>query len=124
MDMPQCEILKSMAGDATYFQWGRKDPFPGGIYDQAGDPEYTGHTYYNPKTIFDANEFTMLNKPISDEQKDDSKKDETSKDDDKKDAMGHTFKFMRPADRKNGINIGEGTNIQIGFLEEKEAPIK
>lgn len=97
MDMPQCEILKSMAGDATYFQWGRKDPFPGGIYDQAGDPEYTGHTYYNPKTIFDANEFTMLNKPIFDEQ-----------DDDKKDAMDHTFKFMRPADRKNGINIGEG----------------
>lgn len=97
-DFPQCGIIKSMAGDATYFQWGRKDPFPGGIYDQAGATKHTGHIYNKPNDKFpDKDEFTMLNKPIFDEP-----------DDNEKDYMDHTFKFMRPADRKNGINIGEG----------------
>ena len=92
MDFPQCKVLKSLAGDAPYYQWGRKDPFPGGIYDQGEK------TYYQPASGFpDRNEFTMLNKPIFDEPADSEK-----------DAMGHTFKFKRPADRTSGINIGEG----------------
>lgn len=50
----------SDAGDNTYYQWGRKDPMPGGIYN-ANTPCYT----YNKKGGSpDANEFTMENKQM------------------------------------------------------------
>lgn len=55
----QQEIIASLAGDNTYYQWGRKDPMVPGIYDK---PD---HLYY--PGLPDRNDiFTMLNKPIYD----------------------------------------------------------
>ena len=52
----------SKAGDNTYYQWGRKDPMLGGIYNEL-TPEYKykkkGATVYN-----DFVEFTMENKQV------------------------------------------------------------
>lgn len=49
----------SDAGDNTYYQWGRKDPMLGGIYNN-NTPCYT----YTKKSGPDSNEFTMENKQV------------------------------------------------------------
>lgn len=52
----------SDAGDNTYYQWGRKDPMLGGIYN-----DYTPTYSYNKKgntSNIDKNEFTMENKQV------------------------------------------------------------
>lgn len=52
----------SDAGDNTYYQWGRKDPMLGGVYN-THTPKYT----YNNKgvsTTWDKYEFTMENKQV------------------------------------------------------------
>lgn len=50
----------SDAGDNTYYQWGRKDPMLGGIYN-----DYTKEYQYNKKGGSpDKNEFTMENKQV------------------------------------------------------------
>lgn len=50
----------SDAGDNTYYQWGRKDPMLGGIYNK-----YTPCYTYNKKgSTSDSNEFTMENKQV------------------------------------------------------------
>ncbi|MDE7116401.1 MAG: fimbrillin family protein, partial [Muribaculaceae bacterium] len=55
----QQEIIASLAGDNTYYQWGRKDPMVPGIYDK---PDYL----YYPGIPDRKDIFTMLNKPIYD----------------------------------------------------------
>ena len=66
----QSEILASVGGDNTYYQWGRKDPMLPGIYGKH-DPKkstkeyYTASAYYKPQSnelLY--GEFTMLNKPF------------------------------------------------------------
>lgn len=63
----QIELKGSDAGDNTYYQWGRKDPMLGGIYNGT-TPKYkyrkwddNKHTY---KTDLDEYEFTMENKQV------------------------------------------------------------
>lgn len=50
----------SAAGDNTYYQWGRKDPMLGGIYND----DTPCYTYQKKGTNPDANEFTMENKQV------------------------------------------------------------
>lgn len=56
----QMEFKGSDAGDNTYYQWGRKDPMLGGIYND-NTPNYR---YKKKGTSLDANEFTMENKQV------------------------------------------------------------
>lgn len=55
----------SDGGDNTYYQWGRKDPMLGGIYN-ADTPIYKYRKPSNkpPKPEWDSDEFTMENKQI------------------------------------------------------------
>lgn len=56
----QMTFRGSDAGDNTYYQWGRKDPMLGGIYN-----DYTPNYKYKKKgSSPDANEFTMENKQV------------------------------------------------------------
>lgn len=57
----QMEFKGSDAGDNTYYQWGRKDPMLGGIYN-SNTPTYK----YNKKgtSTIEVNEFTMENKQV------------------------------------------------------------
>lgn len=57
----QMEFKGSDAGDNTYYQWGRKDPMLGGIYN-SNTPKYQ-YKKYN-KTDPDKDEFTMENKQV------------------------------------------------------------
>ena len=50
----------SDGGDNTYYQWGRKDPMLGGIYND----DTPGYTYLKKGTTTDSNEFTMENKQV------------------------------------------------------------
>lgn len=56
----QMEFKGSDAGDNTYYQWGRKDPMLGGIYND-NTPNYK---YKKKGTSPDSNEFTMENKQV------------------------------------------------------------
>lgn len=55
------EFKGSKAGDNTYYQWGRKDPMLGGIYNDF-TPTYKYHK--NKKTGFETSEFNMENKQV------------------------------------------------------------
>lgn len=56
----QDEFKGSDAGDNTYYQWGRKDPMLGGIYNK-----YTPNYKYTKKgSSEDTSEFTMENKQV------------------------------------------------------------
>lgn len=57
----QMEFKGSDAGDNTYYQWGRKDPMLGGIYN-SHTPKYQYKKY--KKTDPDKDEFTMENKQV------------------------------------------------------------
>ncbi|MBP3537025.1 MAG: fimbrillin family protein [Muribaculaceae bacterium] len=59
----QKEYKGSDAGDNTYYQWGRKDPMLGGIYNK----NTNNYTYYkkgNTGATPDVTEFTMENKQV------------------------------------------------------------
>lgn len=58
----QEEYIGSDAGDNTYYQWGRKDPMLGGIYNS----NTTRYTYNNKgnESSWDKYEFTMENKQV------------------------------------------------------------
>lgn len=56
----QKEYKGSDAGDNTYYQWGRKDPMLGGIYNK-NTPEYA---YLKKGSNKDTEEFTMENKQV------------------------------------------------------------
>lgn len=56
----QKEYKGSDAGDNTYYQWGRKDPMLGGIYNK-NTPEYA---YLKKGSTKDTEEFTMENKQV------------------------------------------------------------
>lgn len=55
-EFTQAEFKGSLAGDNTYYQWGRSAPTPGGIYNE-GTPKY----YYKSN---DYSELNMENKPL------------------------------------------------------------
>lgn len=56
----QIDFKGSDAGDNTYYQWGRKDPMLGGVYNS-----YTPKYQYTKKgTSLDVHEFTMENKQV------------------------------------------------------------
>ncbi len=52
----QDAIAASSAGDNTYYQWGRKDPFPGGIYDSSTPNQLLGTD--------NQEEYNMVDKPV------------------------------------------------------------
>ncbi len=79
-------IIASLAGDNTYYQWGRKDPMVAGVYDK---PD---HIYYNNGMV---GEFTMLNKRVFDYNLD--------------------FKFSR-SERDNGMSLGEAIRHPHHFV--------
>lgn len=79
-------IIASLAGDNTYYQWGRKDPMVAGVYDK---PD---HLYYSNGM---AGEFTMLNKRVFDYNTD--------------------FKFSR-SERDNGMSLGEAIRYPHHFV--------
>ena len=56
-EFTQAEFKGSLAGDNTYYQWGRSAPTPGGIYNKS-TPKY----YY--KSSNDYSELNMENKPL------------------------------------------------------------
>lgn len=58
----QMEFKGSDAGDNTYYQWGRKDPMLGGIYN-SNTPNYKYHKKGNTSS-WDMVEFTMENKQV------------------------------------------------------------
>lgn len=58
----QQEIKASIAGDNTYYQWGRKDAMVPGIYASNSGERY--YTYTNSNG--DKGEFTLHNKPVFD----------------------------------------------------------
>lgn len=60
----QIELKGSDAGDNTYYQWGRKDPMLGGIYNtKTTKYTYTKHPD-NKNPYSDEDEFTMENKQV------------------------------------------------------------
>lgn len=61
LEFTQDAIIASLAGDNTYYQWGRKDAMLPGVYDKAD------HEYYTPSQA--GTSLTMLNKPIYDQYK-------------------------------------------------------
>lgn len=79
-------IIASLAGDNTYYQWGRKDPMVAGVYDK---PD---HLYYSNGMT---GEFTMLNKRVFDYNTD--------------------FKFSR-SERDNGMSLGEAIRHPHHFV--------
>lgn len=87
----QQRIIASLAGDNTYYQWGRKDPMVPGIYD------IYDHYYFLYKGM--DTEFTMLNKPIFDFDPD--------------------YEFTRsPTD--NGYNMGQAIQYPHHFIMGKD----
>lgn len=79
-------IIASLAGDNTYYQWGRKDPMVAGVYDK---PD---HLYYSNGMT---GEFTMLNKRVFDYNTD--------------------FKFSR-SERDDGMSLGEAIRHPHHFV--------
>lgn len=61
-EFTQMEYRGSDAGDNTYYQWGRKDPMLGGIYNSK-TPKYKYHKKANTSK-YDEVEFTMENKQL------------------------------------------------------------
>ena len=107
----QSEILASLGGDNTYYQWGRKDPMLPGIYDKidpqhAGDDYYTANAYYQSESGEQlSGDFTMLNKPIlvEDEQYSFGKGDNTDGA-----SFGDSIRF--PSDFFMGMNLSNTGN--------------
>ncbi|WP_295731523.1 fimbrillin family protein [uncultured Muribaculum sp.] len=77
MRFVQDKIVASLAGDNTYYMYGRKDPMQPGVYDKADNYyyhyKYEGQNHQiiiNDKTYTSPSnsngEFTMLNKPLFD----------------------------------------------------------
>lgn len=62
----QMEFKGSAAGDNTYYQWGRKDPMLGGIYN-IDTPIYKYYKKGDDTKAADSNEFTMENKQVFNE---------------------------------------------------------
>lgn len=60
----QMEFKGSAAGDNTYYQWGRKDPMLGGIYNDKTPKYQYQKKYGTSKETTDKDEFTMENKQV------------------------------------------------------------
>lgn len=62
-EFKQAEFKGSLAGDNTYYQWGRSAPTPGGIYNK-NTPMYYYYKNGNTSKAADYAELTMENKPL------------------------------------------------------------
>lgn len=60
----QMEFKGSAAGDNTYYQWGRKDPMLGGIYNDKTPKYQYQKKHGTSKETTDKDEFTMENKQV------------------------------------------------------------
>lgn len=93
----QTGVIGSLAGDNTYYQWGRKDAMPGGIYDQVN------HAYYQPGSGYAAVlAFSMLNKPIFDIPAG-------------ADSESHLYEFSRTPNN-DGLSVGEAIRHPQWFV--------
>lgn len=93
----QTGIIGSLAGDNTYYQWGRKDAMPGGIYDQVN------HLYYQPGAGYGSVlAFSMLNKPIFDIPAG-------------ADSESHPYEFARTPNN-DGLSVGEAIRHPQWFV--------
>lgn len=90
LEFTQDAIIASLAGDNTYYQWGRKDAMLPGVYDKAD------HAYYT--YVANNMSLTMLNKPIYDQYK------------------GYEFRSSVKEGRTNGMNIGETIQYPYVFI--------
>lgn len=91
----QMEFKGSDAGDNTYYQWGRKDPMLGGIYNDK-TPTYK---YKKKGTTDDTAEFTMENKQVFNHYNQD----------------GNNYSFCKNPGDKIDINDEASNGVTIGY---------
>lgn len=109
VSLTQDGIEASIAGDNTYYQWGRKDPMLGGVYDAKETIYYPFNVAANNGNDFThKGEFTMRNKRIFDCLPG-------------TDSSGHLYVFG-PSVPTNGLNLGEAITHPQWFVmgEDKE----
>lgn len=97
-EFTQDEFKGSLAGDNTYYQWGRKDPMLPGIYND-NTICYKYHKYDKNSgtvsTAYDTSEFTMENKPFFNAYKDaEGRNYSPSRNPTDKDIRGVDLKYM------------------------------
>lgn len=93
----QMEFKGSDAGDNTYYQWGRKDPMLGGIYN-SNTPNYKYHKKGNTSS-WDEGEFTMENKQVFNQYNQD----------------GYNYSFCKNLGDKIDIDDYASNGVSIGY---------
>ena len=93
----QMEFKGSDAGDNTYYQWGRKDPMLGGIYN-SNTPKYKYHKKGNYSS-WDEVEFTMENKQVFNQYNQD----------------GYNYSFCKNLGDKIDIDDYASNGVSIGY---------
>lgn len=93
----QTEFKESKGGDNTYYQWGRKDPMLGGIYNDK-TPKYQFYGKGISTDVKDT-EFTMENKPVFDTYKKD----------------GYDYSFRKNPGDILAPTAYESTGVSIGY---------
>lgn len=93
----QMEFKGSDAGDNTYYQWGRKDPMLGGIYN-SNTPKYRYHKKGNYSSWDDV-EFTMENKQVFNQYNQD----------------GYNYSFCKNLGDKIDIDDYASNGVSIGY---------
>lgn len=93
----QMEFKGSEAGDNTYYQWGRKDPMLGGIYN-SNTPKYKYHKKGNYSS-WDEVEFTMENKQVFNQYNQD----------------GYNYSFCKNLGDKIDIDDYASNGVSIGY---------
>ena len=93
----QMEFRGSDAGDNTYYQWGRKDPMLGGIYN-SNTPNYKYHKKGNTSS-WDEGEFTMENKQVFNQYNQD----------------GYNYSFCKNLGDKIDIDGYASNGVSIGY---------
>lgn len=93
----QMEFKGSEGGDNTYYQWGRKDPMLGGIYN-SNTPKYKYHKKGNYSS-WDEVEFTMENKQVFNQYNQD----------------GYNYSFCKNLGDKIDINDYASNGVSIGY---------
>lgn len=93
----QMEFKGSEGGDNTYYQWGRKDPMLGGIYN-SNTPKYKYHKKGNYSS-WDEVEFTMENKQVFNQYNQD----------------GYNYSFCKNLGDKIDIDDYASNGVSIGY---------
>jgi len=110
----QMEYRGSYAGDNTYYQWGRKDPMLGGIYNDDKTSEYKTPEYWfdgkgNSSSV-KKQEFNMENKQVFNQYRND---EEICQYKDKGEKCDYRFR-KNPGDMIN-INDEASNGVSIGY---------